>query len=771
MFGKIYNTHFRFKYFFFVLALVISILGFKSGGQLPINLNLSDLLPKNKKIVNDMNYVLEKVGGVGYLIVLVGPTHKPEQYLSQLSDALKGVPDVKYTFYEKEEYLLRDKSLYLLTKKDFKKMTRHARVLFGKSTDNFDLGLAEDPEIEQKKEDALDFFKNFKKDSSPQRYYLSHDKKYAMLLIKPAFDSVAVQRSIDLTHVVQKRLDNVLGQKIPYDIIGRYIEKVHDKKQLEFDIARTGIISIVALFIIMVIGIGSIRAALLVNCAMVLSMGWTIGIAQHFVGQINVLTAFLLAILSGLGAEYGIHLIRRFYQERQKGLSHQNALKFTYLTMGRILLSAMLTSSAAFLVLYYSDFRGFSELGVIAGLGIVSIFFVYFLTFPVVGKYLRPQVRFPKAVEIFGFYPFSSKLIWLAPIVIALMIVGLYRAEFEYDFERMHQLSKKVEQMNRLAHELYGKSLTPAALWVKNEKSALKLANWLREDQRKNAIKEVISIHSVLPTDMKSRFRRLKKLKKLVKDITDQELIDKVGIKKSKIMSWLDAKPYTLNDLPTRLQHSFGEGGNIVLAYPRHKQTTAQAIWQFADVLNDGMKHFMDLRIGSDTLVFVAIINYIINDGRVVMALFLIGAFIVFWIDFKTFSGALILEMQLILGIAVLVTLMGLVGERFTILNVAMIPAVLAAGVDMGVHVRHRELEVTGTSISSVKFIAQAIQLSALTTMIGFGSLFFAHAGMLKGIAWISVLGQLSMYLVCMIIFPIIKDSTAGLLTKLKKYS
>ena len=91
-------------------------------------------------------------------------------------------------------------------------------------------------------------------------------------------------------------------------------------------------------------------------------------------------------------------------------------------------------------------------------------------------------------------------------------------------------------------------------------------------------------------------------------------------------------------------------------------------------------------------------------------------------------------------------------------MNVAMIPAVLAAGVDMGVHVKHREL-TGGHSLESARFVAQPVQLAMMTTLLGFSSLFFAEAKMLRGIAWISLLGQVSMYFVCMVMLPIIKDN------------
>jgi len=85
-----------------------------------------------------------------------------------------------------------------------------------------------------------------------------------------------------------------------------------------------------------------------------------------------------------------------------------------------------------------------------------------------------------------------------------------------------------------------------------------------------------------------------------------------------------------------------------------------------------------------------------------------------------------------------------------------MVPAVLAAGIDMGVHVRHREREAYG-ALPSARFVAQAVHLSVLTTIMGFGALFFAEAGMLKGIAWISVLGQVAMYIVCMVAWPVFR--------------
>jgi predicted RND superfamily exporter protein len=67
--------------------------------------------------------------------------------------------------------------------------------------------------------------------------------------------------------------------------------------------------------------------------------------------------------------------------------------------------------------------------------------------------------------------------------------------------------------------------------------------------------------------------------------------------------------------------------------------------------------------------------------------------------------GLWTVAVDLILGISVLFGLMGLLEVRFTIMNVGMFPAILASGIDMGVHIHHRELE-SFRSLRSSKFLS-----------------------------------------------------------------
>ncbi len=147
MFEKLLRWNLRNRWSGLLLALVIAGLGVRHGMDLPIRLSLADLLPETRDSVKDLQAVSEEVGGVGYLIVLVGPTEKPEAQLPKIAELLRGNPEIRYTFHEREEYALRDKALYLMPEKEFSELIDAGRLILndGKSG-MIDLGLETEAE-------------------------------------------------------------------------------------------------------------------------------------------------------------------------------------------------------------------------------------------------------------------------------------------------------------------------------------------------------------------------------------------------------------------------------------------------------------------------------------------------------------------------------------------------------------------------------------------------------------------------------------------------
>ncbi|AUN99064.1 hypothetical protein DOM21_05625 [Bacteriovorax stolpii] len=755
-----------------IIALILSVWGALQAPKLKVNMDLSGLLSDTNPAVVEMNHVSEIVGGGGYLIALVGPMASPEKKLPQITDAIKDIPHIKYSYYERETYALKDKALYLISKKEFKKLNEHALVLFSdKKVDTTGLDLFDEGDNSEDVAEAKKFFETLRKTVPQDRYFLSQDKLYAMLLIKPDFGSTDLESSEALVKKVEEAINKVSGPKIPYHLSGRYVEKIQDKEQFDRDIAKTSIISTVLLIIVLFFGLGSMRAGWFTLAGVFMAMGQTVGLAYLIVGRINILTGFLLAILSGLGSEYGIHFVRRYFKERQHGKDRDTAIEETYLVMGRSLFSAAITSACAFFILSISDFRGFSELGMIAGLGVVCIYFTFMCIFPLGARLLPHKTEGhiqEKFSRFFYAFPFKTKYIYWYALLIPIMGYGTYNAYFEFDFERLHNFSKKTQEINKLTDDLYGRAITPSAILTRDMEQVKSLESWLNNDENSHVIHQVISYNTLVPDDMQSRYKRIQKIKAEVDKISPEELEEKSGMKYSQVQKWLTTKPYGDELVPKSLGDNFGPDKNILLVFPKERQGTYENINRYAEVLLKAKKLFPGMEVGSDTLVFSAILNHIIEDGKIVLILFLIGAFFVFWPDFKSIRYAMILEGQLVIGCLFLIALMGLVDEPFTILNVAIIPAVLAAGIDMGVHQIHDEIEhqgqplrwgkKRGEALSAAKRISGPVHMGMLTSICGFGALLTAEAKMLQGVGWISIMGQVAMYLVCMVLFPTIKD-------------
>jgi len=66
-------------------------------------------------------------------------------------------------------------------------------------------------------------------------------------------------------------------------------------------------------------------------------------------------------------------------------------------------------------------------------------------------------------------------------------------------------------------------------------------------------------------------------------------------------------------------------------------------------------------------------------------------------------------------------------GLQITLLNIMAIPMIIGIGIDYGVHIVHR-YQIEGNSSHKKVFAStgRAVFLTSITTMVGFGSLWFA---------------------------------------------
>ena len=114
----------------------------------------------------------------------------------------------------------------------------------------------------------------------------------------------------------------------------------------------------------------------------VLGVVWTLGIVSITIGYLNLITAFIAAVLLGLGIDFGLHFYARYREERAVGHDPLEAMTETHVHCGEASLLAAVTTATGFGALAVADFRGFSQFGVVAAVGVLLSLLAVLVVFP-----------------------------------------------------------------------------------------------------------------------------------------------------------------------------------------------------------------------------------------------------------------------------------------------------------------------------------------------------------------------------------------------------
>ncbi|MEK7486953.1 MAG: MMPL family transporter [Planctomycetota bacterium] len=137
---------------------------------------------------------------------------------------------------------------------------------------------------------------------------------------------------------------------------------------------------------------------------------WTFIFTSFYPGYLNLLSMAFALLVIGLGVDFGIHFISRFNEE----IEHQPTEEALFQTLVRLtppLFISALTTSGTFFLTMTTDFKGFAELGLIAGVGVMICLLItltllpaLLLLFPSASEASRPHRRWFSVL----FWPFQK---------------------------------------------------------------------------------------------------------------------------------------------------------------------------------------------------------------------------------------------------------------------------------------------------------------------------------------------------------------------------
>lgn len=115
---------------------------------------------------------------------------------------------------------------------------------------------------------------------------------------------------------------------------------------------------------------------------MLIVIGWSGGIMYYMGLEYTPMTATLGALILGVGSEYAILMMERYFEEKDKGASCEEAMHEASVKMGKAIVSSGLTTVFGFSALIASPFSMTSNFGFITVIDVTLALLATFVVFP-----------------------------------------------------------------------------------------------------------------------------------------------------------------------------------------------------------------------------------------------------------------------------------------------------------------------------------------------------------------------------------------------------
>jgi len=218
--------------------------------------------------------------------------------------------------------------------------------------------------------------------------------------------------------------------------------------------------------------------------------------------RFNVISVAFIPLFVGMGMDLGIQFSVRYRAERGTGQDVGPALIETGRTMGRSLTLAAAAIGAGFLAFTPTAYYGVSQLGVIAGLGLLLALVLNLTLLPALITLTHPPgapVRAGTRLTLIDNYVLSHRRLVVGSGAVAALISAMLLPWVHFDFNPIHLRSSQVESVSTLTDLMHDPDRSPNTLEVIRPSLAAadQLAAIFRTDPTVNAAH---TLSSFIPT-------------------------------------------------------------------------------------------------------------------------------------------------------------------------------------------------------------------------------------------------------------------------------
>jgi len=801
----------RFPFRVLLISVVTALAGFLLAVNLKIDNDLSKLIPRDYPSVQALNTLREQVGSENELAVAIeSPSFEANKAFAEdlipralnMVNAKTSEPWFSRAEFKKDISFIEQNALYFATGRELDLLQDYLtdRIEQAKMEANpfyFEL----DEEEDELETDSLgEELEQMYDELIGSEYPVSEDSTAMAVRFYPTGSQTDLDFIREVYSALQREVDALnpasYHPEMQVTLAGRLLRTLIEIETITEDVKDSfgaGVLMLLAVVVLYffyksyritaglhfnrkVLGQEIIRIpfiAVTMGFPLALSLCWTFGIAYLAFSNLNIMTSTLGLLLFGMGIDFGIHFFARYSEERGKGSSIEEAAVTTFMTTGQAVTVVGITTSAAFFVLTLADFKGFSEFGFIAGIGILFAIIAYVLFLPALlamqeRKNLLNLDRFsleavPLSREVENEMPVKSAQKSMA-ITILLLGIGLTafsvyhipQLSFEYRFSNLEPEYERYTSLNSHVRKVYSDRRTRNAAYIITDtpEDAVAAASVLRHravtDTLNPTIDRVETFQDRYPMTDSSTILKLNRINDIRELLNDPFLSGQGDDQLERLRRAASTREkIPLPQVPDFIKSPFtsksGEVGNMAIIYPSVGLADGRNSMNFSDdVSKISLENGKTYYAGSTSIVASDMLRLMIDEAPK-MVLLTVTVIVVFkLLILRRIRWMLLALVPLVASFVWMFGLMEAFGWKLNFYNLVVLPTVLGIGDDSGIHMVHRYLEEGRGSVHKVlRSTGEHITVSSLTTTVGFGGLLFSiHPGM-ASIGELAILGIL----------------------------
>lgn len=790
-----------------MLSVVVALLGGFLASRMAVQADLLNLLPSSKPSVRDLVVVQQRARPFGTVEIVIESKDPARRALAgaalstRLARLADGRPDLitlsspddgpldRYAWQHR--FLLADLADLTAIRDGLDARIERARL----AANPLYVALDDDPPDDTRRQELLTRLADLEAKATAPPPRASADGTLQLIAVQTAFGASSPGKARQLIRLIRTAIREVRaelvatgpGAPVEFGLTGNVTAAMREHDSVLTGMTMSALIAVVLCGFGLLLYYRSGKLVLAMLWSLSVGVAATFALAWALIGHLNVMTAFLTAIVIGNGINPGLILVARYLEEVRAGRPPRDALAPTIAGALRGTLAATGTAAVAYGALLVTDFRGFRQFGAIAGIGMALTWTTAFTVLPAILCVLarRGHIRATPAPAVGTLLAriiphrrrgmIATMIVATAVTLIAGVIAGRYiiNDPFTHDWRDLQSSTAAIRSGQRLTQRVR------AALDEQGMLAGQAYAVVIAVDRRDQVgplverlrvvdaalppeqrwVQDVHSIEDLLPAAQPEKLAVLAEIRARIDDPELQAALDDgQRAELARLRPPDDLRAIGDADVPRELAWPFiekdGSIGRLIVLRGARRLDSFNVNDRLAFAANvRALERPPGAVMASESLVVADIIETMEHDAPSMIGFALLGSIAFVLIGVR--GQSLITLACGMAGVTVMVAVCALVGIKVHFLDLIALPITIGIGIDYAVNLAARDREDGQLGPRHlVSTTGAAVLLCSYTTSVGYGTLLLSANGGIRAFGEAALIGELSCILMALVVAP-----------------